>query len=474
MIRGRFSRRVDPLVPQVNLRLTAQERAFLPAALEVIETPASPALRWTALALCGLIAGAVTWACLAHIDTVAVAAGKVVPLGQVKVVQPLETALIRAIHVEEGDHVTAGALLVELDPTEAQADLGTLVYNRAQAALDAEVARVLATRDAAEPFHPPVEVDPTLAAQNHVQAEREIERHLAAVAGLQAEIAQKEAALEVNAAQVDRARALMPLLEERYRTLRGLYEKQYGARPPVLAAEQLVLEKRADLRAALGTGRQIEAEIAALRAKLAETRAAYLAEASDRRTRALQKLAGLEQEITKARQKERHRHLSAPVDGTVQGVKVHTPGAVVTTADVLMTVVPDGAGIEIDAQVLNGDIGFVAEDQPVEVKLEAFPFTRYGLVTGRVRRLGRDAASTGPVGATPGSGAAAMAAGAAADLAYPAKVSLDRDWIPVDGRRETIRPGMRVSAEIRTGDRRVIEFLLSPVVQAVQEAGRER
>ncbi len=219
----------------------------------MIETPASPALRWTALTLCGLIAGAVAWSCFAHVDTVAVASGKVVPLGQVKVVQPLETAMIRAIHVEEGDHVTAGALLVDLDPTEAQADLGTLTYNRAQAALDAEVARVLATRDPHEPFRTPPGIDAALAAQSHVQSDREIERHLAAVAGLEADLAQKRAGLEANAAQIERARSLLPLLEERHATLKGLYDKQYGARPPVLDAEQQLVERRADLRAAEGS-----------------------------------------------------------------------------------------------------------------------------------------------------------------------------------------------------------------------------
>ena len=116
------------------LRLTAEERAFLPAALEVIETPASPTLRLTAAALCSIIIAAIVWASLSHIDMVAVAEGKVVPLGQVKVVQPLETAMIRAIRVDEGDHVTAGQLLVDLDPTEARADLdaGAVGHDRHQ------------------------------------------------------------------------------------------------------------------------------------------------------------------------------------------------------------------------------------------------------------------------------------------------------------------------------------------------------
>jgi hemolysin D len=459
-------------------RLTPEEREFLPAALEVIETPFSPTLRLTAGLLCAIIVTALAWASLSHIDMVAVADGKVVPLGQIKVVQPLETAMIRAIRVDEGDHVTTGQLLVDLDPTEARADLDSLLTSRAQSALDAEVARVLITRDPNEPFHEPGGADPVLIGQSRDQARREIEKHLATTAAYEADIAQKVASLQANDAQIERARLTIPLLQEKNDVARKLYEKGYGPRPPVLESEQQLLEKRAELRSAEVNVDQIQAEMRSLRARLDEARAGYLADATDRRTKALTKLAQLDQDITKARRKESYRRLVAPVDGSVQGLKIHTPGAVVTTADTLMTIVPDGTGIEVDCLVQNKDIGFVQEGQDVEVKLEAFPFTRYGLVRGRVRKLGRDAA-TSP-NAPPGSAAAMLTQGAPAnpgaqtELAYPARVTLLQDWISVGDRREQIRPGMRVSAEIKTGERRVIEYLLSPVIQAVKEAGRER
>jgi hemolysin D len=421
----------------------------------------------------------VAWASLSHIDMVAVADGKVVPLGQVKVVQPLETAMIRAIHVDEGDHVAAGQLLVDLDPTEARADLDALVYNRTQAALDAEVARVLLSRDPAETFRGPEGADPVLVEQSHSQAQREIEKHLAIVAGLEADMAQKEAALQSNDAQIERARLTLPLLKEKNETAKTLYDKKFGTRPPVLESEQQLVEKRAELKTAENNIHQIQAERRSIQAKLAEAKAGYMADATDRRTKALMKISQLNQDITKARQKESYRRLVAPVDGTVQGLKIHTPGAVVTTADILMTIVPDGTGIEVDCLVPNKDIGFVGEGQDVEVKLEAFPFTRYGLIPGRVRKLGRDAA-TAP-NAPPGTMAAmaqlqppGVPGAPPVELAYPAKVTLLQDWILIDGRREKIRSGMRVSAEIKTGDRRVIEYLLSPVLQAAKEAGRER
>ena len=461
-------------------RLTAEEREFLPATIELIETPLSPTLRFTAWALCGLITISVIWASLSHIDMVAVADGKIVPLGQVKVVQPLETAMIRAIHVDEGDHVTAGQLLVDLDPTEARADLDALIYNRTQAALDAEVARVLLSHNPDELFFGPEGADPVLVEQSHSQAQREIEKHLATIAGFEADMAQKDAALESNDAQIERAKLTLPLLREKNETAKGLYDKKFGTRPPVLDSEQALVEKRAELKTAETNVHQIGAERRSIEAKLAEAKAGYMADATDRRTKALMKVSQFNQDITKARQKESYRRLVAPVDGTVQGLKIHTPGAVVTTADTLMTIVPDGTGIEVDCLVPNKDIGFIGEGQDVEVKLEAFPFTRYGLAKGRVRKLGRDAA-TNPNAAPPGSLAAiaqtpqpGSSSPSPTELAYPAKVTLLQDWILVDGRHEQIRAGMRVSAEIKTGDRRVIEYLLSPVMQVVREAGRER
>src|SRR6185437_4344063 len=263
----------------------------------------SPTLRLSAALLCGIIAGAIAWASLSHIDMVAVADGKVVPRGQVKVVQPLETAMIRAIRVDEGDHVTAGQLLVDLDLTEAKADLDALLTNRAQAALDAELARVLLTRDIMEPFRVPHGADPILVEQSRDQAQREIEKQLATGAGYEADIVEKTAALEANDAQIERAELTIPLLQEKNDVAKGLYQKGYGAKPPVLESEQQLLEKRAELRTAKVNADQIHAEIRSLRAKMDESSAGYLADASDRRTRALTKIAQLDQDITKARQK---------------------------------------------------------------------------------------------------------------------------------------------------------------------------
>ena len=229
----RFPRRAASGAPP---RRTAEELAFLPAALEIVETPASPTLRLTAGLICTLLTAAVVWSCFARIDEVAVASGKVVPLGQVKVVQPLEAATIRAILVDDGDRVRAGDLLVDLDPTEAEADLLTATYARGQAALDAEAARVLVDGDGHAPFAVPPGVDAGVAEQTHRRALAELGRNAAERHGTEADIAEKRAELVANAAAAEREEAVLPLIQDRYDTAKGLYDKQFGPKPPVLDA----------------------------------------------------------------------------------------------------------------------------------------------------------------------------------------------------------------------------------------------
>lgn len=455
----------------------AQEREFLPAMLEVIETPASPTLRMTALILCGLFAATLAWACLAEVDVVAVAPGEIVPRGQVKVVQPLETAIVRSIHVDDGDHVTAGQVLVELDPTEAQADLGTLLNDRRHAAIEAEIARAIMGGPNAKIFVAPHGLDAELIEASRGRAWNEAQKHRALIQELRANIEEKRAAIANAALQIERDQKTLPLMEERLKAVKALWDARNGPRPPVLDAEQVLIERRAQVEQLKAATRQSQSEIAALEARIAQAEASFLADATERRTKALQKVSNLSEEIARIERREKNRRLVAPVAGTIEAMKLHTPGAVVTSADTLMTIVPDDADIEIKAEVQNADIGFVHQGQDVEIKVDAFPFTKYGLIEGRIERLGRDAARRASAVASPTAGLSELkgAAGRSSnDLAYPAKVTLAQDWILAEGRRQKLHPGMRVSVEIKTGKRRVIEYVLSPILQTAQEAGRER
>lgn len=169
------------------------------------------------------------------------------------------------------------------------------------------------------------------------------------------------------------------------------------------------------------------------------------------------KVASLAQEVTKAGQKAGLQRLMSPIDGVVQQLAVHTVGGVVTPAQQLLIVVPRDHPLEVEAQVENKDVGFVKEGQPVEIKVETFQFTLYGTVSGHVLTVSNDAAPIEKVG-----------------LVYPTRVSMDRSVIHVEGKQVNLSPGMAVTVEMKTGQRRIIEYLLSPLLRSAQESLRER
>ena len=166
--------------------------------------------------------------------------------------------------------------------------------------------------------------------------------------------------------------------------------------------------------------------------------------------------AGVRQEQIKASKRNKLTTLKSPIDGVVQQLSIFTVGGIVQPAEPLMVIVPDG-NIEVEAKVLNKDIGFVHEGQSAEIKLEAFPFTRYGSIPGKIVDLSNDAVQDEKLGPV-----------------YTARVSMDRTFMNVDGKQVTLTPGMTATVDIRTGQRRIIEFILSPLLRYQQESLKER
>lgn len=216
---------------------------------------------------------------------------------------------------------------------------------------------------------------------------------------------------------------------------------------------------------------ELERDLSTQRAKLLETmaglresenaRAAYLAETrralSDREAQADLKRQAATQERAKAAYREQLTTLTAPVDGVIQQLAVHTSGGVATEAQVLMIVVPEGAQITAEVTLDNKDIGFVVAGQEAAIKLETFNFTRYGTIEGKVTMVTADAVNDEKRGAI-----------------FPVTLALARNQIDVDGKMIRLAPGMNLTAEIKTGKRRVIEYLLSPIQKAGSESLRER
>jgi len=462
------------------------EHEFLPAALEVMETPPSPGLRRLLWLTCGLFVLAILWAVLGKIDVVAVAAGKTVPAGNVKLIQPIEIGAVRAIHVRNGQFVRAGQLLVELDPTLANAEEA----QSEQTLVSAQV--IQARNDALLAYlegRPAAFVAPPGTPDNVLRTERAfvrtaIAQYEAERASLRQQRAERQAELTAAQAEIAKLRESLPYLDRQMSARAELAEKGYYSRLKLLEYEQLRAEhvRNIDIqtanaersRAAIGT---LDAELRSLRENFGKTAVTELAEANDR--------AGLaSEERRKAARRRQFQELRAPVDGVVQQLAVNTVGGVVQPAQPLMVIVPCTRGsaspaactrgLSVEAFVQNKDIGFVRAGQRVAVKLEAFNFTDYGLIDGTVETISRDAIdqSQQPAGSARDANGRPVQPG----LVYAARIRLA--CAPAEPNRsplcDRVQPGMAVQAEIKTGRRRIIQYLLSPISQAMNEAGRER
>lgn len=369
-----------------------REREFLPAVLELQESPPSPAARAIVFTVIIFFALALIWASLGHIDIVAVAQGKIIPSDYSKVIQPLESGVIKRIHVRDGQFVRKGDVLIELDATTAGADRERLA-NEYRAALT-EVARLRALRAGQDSFEAPKGANPAF--------------------------------VEVQRARLREQLAELRVLESQAEAFRTLYQKKIASKLQYLENERK-------------------------RAERAQEHAAALAEAETR-------AHSLSKELAKAETRNTLQTLTAPIDGVVQQLAVHTVGGVVTPAQQLMVIAPREAQLEVEAWIENKDIGFVNAGEEAEIKIESFPFTRYGVVEGSLLHVSQDAVPVDNVG-----------------LVYNARVKMSKTTMQVENGKEVqLSPGMSVTVEVKTGQRRLIEYFLSPLLRGVKEAARER
>jgi len=435
------------------------EHEFLPAALEIMEKPPSPGLRYLMLTLCSLFAIAILWSIFGRVDVVAVATGKTLPVANVKLIQPIEIGTVRAIHVRNGQYVRKGQLLIELDPTmagadEAQATRGLLSARIAEARNDALLAYLEGRRPV---FHAPEGAPPGVVATQNQLIRSAVAEYEAQRAALLEGRAERSAELAGSATEAAKLRETLPLVEQQLAARRDLAEKGHFSKLKLLEYEQLRIEHIKNIELQESSANKARAGIANIDAQMASLRQGFAKTTANDLATATDESSVRTEELRKSERRRVMQQLRAPVDGTVQQLVLHTVGGVVQPAQVLMVVVPSGSDVAVDAQILNKDIGFIHEGQPVQVKLEAFPFTDYGIVPGVVETISRDAIQDEKLG-----------------LIYAARVRLSRNFIDIEGRRQVIGPGMAVQAEIKTGARRIIQYLLSPISQTVGEAGRER
>ncbi|MEQ9590662.1 MAG: HlyD family type I secretion periplasmic adaptor subunit [Parvibaculaceae bacterium] len=286
---------------------------------------------------------------------------------------------------------------------------------------------------------------------------RTVAAHQAALDSLAGEREQQVAALARITSSVEEREKLVGVIGERVNMYKTLLDRETGTRTNYLQVAQLLYEERANLRTEQGQMAETEAAISATYLREQEITATFLSKAVTDLADAESRVSGLTQELIKATRREARNRLHAPVSGIVRQLAVHTVGEVVTTDQQIMIIIPEDAGLEVEAMLLNKDKGFVLVEQGAEIKVDAFPFTKYGTINGIVLDVSNDAIEEEGTG-----------------LVFPVRVSLDRAVMRAAGEDRALTPGMSVTVEVKTGKRRVIEYLLTPLLRYRDEAIRER
>jgi len=458
------------------MRRDNYELAFLPAALEITETPPSPVGRAIGATIIGIFCLTLAWAAIGKVDIVATAPGKILPTGRSKLIQPFETGIVRAIHIHDGEPVKAGDVLIELDPTMSAAEQQHMQSDLM--ASDLEVARLRAALNGDSDLAAPQGASPAALEMHRQLLLSQQSEQNAKLAEIDREQSQKEAERKTLLANIGKLQATTPVLQERVDTRKFLADKGLGSKLTYLTEYQDLVALQQDLVVQQSKTLESDAAIAALKETKEKAIAEYRRTLFDALAKAEQKSAGVAQDVVKAEQRTKMQVLKAPVDGVVQQLAVHTVGGVVTPAQTLAVVVPAESRLEIEATLSNRDIGFIQPGQDVEIKVDTFNFTQYGLLHGKVLSVSQDAiVRDTQKDAASDRNQSADSNGAdtkAQDLVYTARISLDRTQMEIDNRTAKLGPGMAVTAEIRTGSRKILGYLFSPLIKYKQEAFRER
>lgn len=437
-----------------------REKEFLPAALEISETPPSPIGRMILWTIVAAALVALLWSIFSYVDVVAIAEGRLTPTGRLRSVEAPESGIVRLIAVREGEHVRAGQPLLELDPTIADADADTARVELATARLararaDAVLAFIASGRIS---LVAPEGADPAAIAAERQVVEARVREHQARLQGLDARRAGAEAAALTSAENVARYEETQPLARQQLTARQDLERRGYGARLRVLEQEERYITLSRELAAERFREREARAQIGLIARERTQAIEAFRGEAAREKAEAESIVATRAETVIKADRRQSLQNLTAPVSGTVNEVSVTTLGELAEAGQSLVTIVPDGEDLIVEALILNRDVGFVRPGARVVVKLEAYPFTRYGSLGGVLDHVSPDAIVDERRG-----------------LVFPARVRISsRNLRMGPGETVALQPGMAATAEIVTGRRRIIEFLLSPVARAIGTAGRER
>jgi hemolysin D len=427
--------------PYFSSKESARLSDFLTPVESLQAKPANSSLQWTGYLISALILTVLIWACISRTDIVVNASGRIVPSERTKVVASVETARVKSINISNGQHVRFGDVLIELDTSINDAEHNKAVADYMSAVLEKVEEDSILNALHNNRFEAPTQNSNAAFSQYGIEVSEKLKS--ISRARIKSSLADYKVKASLINSDIQRYLRLLPLAKRRANDLEKLANDHDIPMHSWFEQEQSYIE--------------IQAQLDLANKKLKEFFADTEKQTLDKISDASRTMESLREIIRRTNAQHDMMILRAPVDGIVENVNIHTTGGVVGASEKLAEIVPENGGIEVEAMIDNKDVGFVKEGQSVALKIRSFEYSLYGTISGHVIHISRDAK-----------------ADEQKELRYAALIKMDKADIFVDGGRRTLSPGMLVDAEIKTGHRRVIEYLLSPLIQYGHESIKER
>jgi len=418
---------------------------FKPLLVEIEERPLNPLGR----AIFWIVIAAILFTCLwmffGEVDIVVTARGKVIPAGEVKTIQPLNAGVVRSILIQPGDYVSKGQVLMEIDPSDVDPELTSMQADHKQAELEIERINALLEDRAFNVSNEHYDAEVLRVQQEIYISEKE--RLKKQIQVKQEGLAQLDERLAAEHKVAEQAGYMFGLLSEKFERLQKV--KDIISRDDYERTESEAKRYQTELKSSehrvSALKKQTNQEIAYIEA---EYRNRLLAELAEKKQRYLY----LQAKIEKAEFISTRQQITAPVDGYISQLLFHTIGGVVTPAEKLAHIVPTNSPLLIKSYLLNKDAGFVAKDMVASIKIDTFNFQKYGTIKGKVIQVSRDSIEDEQLG-----------------LVYETYIAPDKNTLVIDGVETPISTGMSVTAEVKVGKRRIIEFFLYPLIKYLDE-----
>jgi hemolysin D len=439
---------------------------FKPILAEIEERPTNPLgtyFLWTIISLMIIVLLTIF---LVKIDVVVSARGKIIPIGDVKVIQPLETGVITRIHIKEGDYVKKGDMLLEIDPSVDTADLEGKERNLSYSRLSMERINAVLNEKDFSPGKKDRASEIVRAQMTHYEAQRDV--YNSTLKEKEKESLENQSALESLKTEIETINKVLAITLEDEKRQKALVEIGTLAdnRYREKMKERMNLERERDSKG--GQVQQLETKLARISDEIQTFKSNFREKLLSDYSNNIHERNTLEAEVSSLKFKQGKRFIIAPVTGYIHLLPVKTIGGVVTTAQPIVGIVPEGTPLEVNAIVMNKDIGYVKEGQSCVVKVDTYDFQKYGTIEGKVEIINpysmeeKENKETNKSAENESGG-------------YPVRVKMTAETLKTkNGDVYKVKPGMSATVEVNVGKRRVIEFFLFPIIRYLDEGLKVR